>query len=78
MKELLQFIIKEIIEESDFSIEETDEENTTRLRIVAQNKDLGLIIGKNGVTIKSIQNILRVKGRLEGKLVFVDVAESSN
>lgn len=78
MKELLNFILEEITEKDSFSIEETDEGNTVRLKIIAKPENLGLIIGKNGITIKSIQNILRVKGRLEGKLVFVDVEEKSS
>ena len=73
MKELLEFILKGILEESDFEINEKDEEGQTILEIKVKPDNAGLIIGKGGQTIKSIQNIISVKARKENKQVFVKV-----
>ena len=36
---------------------------------------IGLIIGKNGKTIRAIRNLLRVRAAIEKKAVFVSVSE---
>ena len=77
MKELLTYLIKEITGEDDFTIEEIQENNHLSLNVFANPSILGLIIGKNGSTIKAIQTIARVKGRLENKSVFVNVNEKN-
>ena len=77
MKELLSYIIKGITGREDFTIEETQEEDKLIFNVKADPDYVGLIIGKGGKTIKSIQNIMRVKGRLERKSVYVNIADSS-
>ena len=76
MKDLLTFILEGILGKREFEITETEEEGSDRviLSIQAQPEDLGLIIGKGGNTIKAIQTILRVRGRVEDKLVDVTVS----
>lgn len=74
MKELLVFLLKEITGK-DFLVEQSEESGRTSLQVKADPEDMGMIIGKEGRTIKAIQDILRVKGSLEGKSVFVNVSE---
>lgn len=78
MKKLLEFIIEEITGTKDFSIEEKEEEGNVTLIINGDPSHMGLIIGKNGVTIKAIQTVLRVRARLEGKMVFVVVSSNDS
>jgi len=78
MKELLEYIVKGITGKDSFSIDEKEEDGKTLLTILLEESEMGLVIGKNGLVIKSIQNILQVKGRLENKLVFVNVENKSN
>lgn len=74
MKELLNFIIEGILGSKDFEITEKEEDGQYILQIQVKPEEAGLIIGKGGQTIKSIQNIMRVKARKENRSVFVKVA----
>ena len=75
MKELLDFLLKGISGSKDFLIEETSEEGRVGFNIKANDEIIGLIIGKNGKTIRAIRNLLRVRAALEKKAVFVSVSE---
>ncbi len=75
MKELLEYLIGQILGKEDFSIEVKEDETTVFLEAKLKPDDIGLIIGKGGNTIKAIQNILRIRGRIENKLVQVNVTE---
>jgi predicted RNA-binding protein YlqC (UPF0109 family) len=75
MKELLEYILKEIVD--DFSKikieEENEEENIIVYKIIADDDQKGAIIGREGRTIKSIRNLLGIKAVKEGKRVYVKV-----
>lgn len=75
MKKLLKYIIQEITGSTDFSIEESSDQNQENYEIKAGPEIIGMIIGKGGQTIKSIRNILRVRAVLKKKTVFVSVSE---
>jgi uncharacterized protein len=76
MKTLLEYIVKGIIDESDFEISEKEDNGQLILQIKVKPEAAGLLIGKNGQTIKSIQNIVSVKARKENKNVFVKVVDT--
>jgi predicted RNA-binding protein YlqC (UPF0109 family) len=68
MKELLTFIIKNILgKDSKFEIEEVDEGSIVKLIVKTSQEEGGLVIGKQGKVIKAIRNILRIKATLEKK-----------
>lgn len=75
MRELLEFILKSIVDDfSAIRIEEEDEsENVKVFHIFADEDQKGAIIGKGGRTIKSIRNLLSIKAVREGVKVFVKV-----
>ena len=75
MKELLEYILKSILDNYDtITIEEDFEEpNVVVYRIFAEDDQKGAIIGRGGRTIKSIRNILGIKAVREDKKVFVKV-----
>jgi predicted RNA-binding protein YlqC (UPF0109 family) len=73
MKDLLEYVLKGIVEEKDFEINEKEDTGQQILEIKADPEVTGLIIGKGGQTIKSIQNIISVRARKENKNVFVKV-----
>jgi predicted RNA-binding protein YlqC (UPF0109 family) len=78
MSELLKFILEKLIGDSDFEIEEAPEnENFVRLTAHLNAKDMGLIIGKEGATIKSIRNILRIKAILAKQAFSFNVVEKA-
>ncbi len=75
MKKLLKHVLSEVLGNDDFSIDEEKEENQINY-IVKTNKDqVGLVIGKEGKTIKAIRSILRVRATLDKTSVNVSVTE---
>ncbi len=76
MQDLLKFIIKHITGSEDFEISEEDQGNNQLNFIVKAPKEIiGLIIGKEGKTIKNIRKILSIPGVLQQKSVYISVSE---
>jgi predicted RNA-binding protein YlqC (UPF0109 family) len=76
MKKLLEFLLQNIVDKGEFEIEETTEDDREILNIKADKSVIGLIIGKDGQTIKNLRRILSIKGTLEGKLINISVSEA--
>lgn len=79
MKALLEFLVSKITGATpakDFSIDETNEEGGKSLLTITAKPDIiGLIIGKEGKTIKNIRKIISVRAVLEKKSVNISVVE---
>ena len=75
MKKLLEFIVNKLTGHKDIEIVEKKEGDNIYLEILCEPEYIGLIIGKGGNTIKAIQNVLRIRARLENVMVFVNVSE---
>jgi predicted RNA-binding protein YlqC (UPF0109 family) len=75
MKNLLSFLITQITGSSDFEIMDTEVEQETTLIVHATPAIVGLIIGKEGKTIKNLRRILSIRGVLEKKNVRISVLE---
>ena len=75
MKELLEYIAKEIVENPDEveGIQEEEEEGKIVLKLKVADEDKGRIIGKRGRIAESIRAILRVKAVKTDKHVFLDI-----
>ena len=73
MKELVKYIVGNILEKDDYEVLEEIDGDRLVIKISTNSENAGMVIGKGGKTIKAIQSIARVKGRLENKKVFVDV-----
>ena len=63
MKELLKHITERIVNNpEDIEIQEVQTEGgAINLSLKVHPEDMGLIIGKNGSTIRAIRNLLKVK-----------------
>lgn len=75
MKNLLEFLLKGILGEEKFEIEESDVEGRILYTIKTEEKNKGLIIGKGGKMINSLRNILKVPATLEKKAVNLQVED---
>ncbi len=73
MRELLEYILKGILGSGEFEIEEKEDNGQTIFQIKVKPEKAGLVIGKEGKMIKSIQNIISVKARKENKKAYVKV-----
>ena len=60
MKEILETIIKNLVEdESQVTITEKEEENTVTFEVKVAESDLGKVIGKQGRIAKSIRTVMK-------------------
>lgn len=76
MRELLEYVLSGIIEETGYTIEEEVEGDSVNFIVHAGEDVIGLIIGKNGRTVRAIRNLLRVRATLENKVVNLNVVEA--
>lgn len=75
MRDLLEFLIKKITGIKDFTIKEESENSFTRFIVKTNPDQAGLVIGKNGKTIKMIGSLLKVRAILGDRAVTVSVEE---
>lgn len=76
MKDFLIYLLNEILPSTEgIKVEEVINGTDIRLQIHAPSKFLGMIIGKQGNTIKSLRAILKSKAIKENVRVSIDVIE---
>ena len=75
MKELLEFLLKGVLGEEKFNIEESEDAGRIIYTIKTDPKNVGLVIGKEGHMIKSLRNILKVRATLEKRAVALNIGE---
>jgi predicted RNA-binding protein YlqC (UPF0109 family) len=73
MRELLLFILTEITGNSDITVTEAVQDNKIDLMVQAPSDTVGLIIGKEGKTIKNIRRILAIRATQDDTVVSVSV-----
>lgn len=75
MKKLLEFLLKGVLGEEKFEINEAEEDGRVSYTIKSDPKNMGFIIGKGGRMIKSLRNVLKVRATLEKTAVTLNVEE---
>lgn len=76
MKKLLDYLLKNLIGKDNYKIEvEESQEGHVNFNVQVDKDNIGLIIGKEGKTIKAIRSLLKVKAILEKKAVTINVSE---
>ena len=81
MKELLEYILKGILGEADFRVDEEVDGDFVRLSIKVEPEVTGIVIGKGGSTIKALRNILRVRAirhKLSPSISFTYIPDFSD
>ena len=79
MKQLLEYIIPNIVNHpEDVVINETEENGLTSLSIKVNPEDMGRVIGKAGKVIKAIRQIGRIIAIKRGLRVNIDVVDEKN
>ncbi len=77
MKELLEYIIKELVDSPD-NVEITEEEEADKtiiFKVKVAEDDLGKVIGKKGRTVNSIRIIMRAASAKRDKSSIVKIME---
>ncbi len=73
MKDLLNFLLKGLLGEEKFDVDEAEEQGRIVYTIKTDPKNIGMIIGKGGRMIHGLRNILKVRATLEKKAVSLQV-----
>lgn len=75
MGELLEYLVKNITGSDEFSVNEETQGDRVTLTVTADPEIIGLIIGKEGKTVKNLRRILGIRATKENTSVHVDVTE---
>jgi predicted RNA-binding protein YlqC (UPF0109 family) len=77
MKEFLEFLIKQITSKpEEVKITENRENDTFIYHIKVSEEDMGIVIGKEGKTIKSLRNLAKAKAIRDNIRIQVLLDES--
>lgn len=78
MKNLLEYLVKSIVEKTDaVKVEEIiTPDGFVNLRLTVDPEDMGSVIGKGGRIIKALRNLMRVRAIKENKRVNVELMEN--
>ena len=76
MKELVQFLAKQLVNNPDaVDVKETQGETASILELRVAKEDLGRVIGKQGRTAKSIRTILNAVASRTSHKVVLEIIE---
>ena len=75
-QEFVEYVVKEIVSNKDaVKVERTIDEKGVLLSLTVDPVDMGVIIGKEGKTAKSIRTLLRVLGAKNDSRVNLKIVE---
>ena len=77
MKELLEYMVKELVDNPDnVEIEEEEEdEKTVIFKLKVAEEDLGKVIGKKGRTANALRVVMRAASAKRGKSSIVKIMD---
>ena len=77
MKELLEYIVKELVDNPDEVkiTEENEDDKTVIFKLNVSENDLGKVIGKKGRTANAIRVIMRAASAKRGKSSIVKILD---
>lgn len=76
MKELLHFIVSQSLgPDEEFTIRQTETEQGMTFELVVPETMKGKIIGKAGLNIKAIRDVLNIVALRQNKRIFIKVME---
>lgn len=77
MKELVEYIVKQIVNHPESVIvEESVSGSVVSLSLKVADEDMGMVIGKKGQTIKSIRNLLIVRAMNDNVRVNLNLVDN--
>lgn len=76
MKELIRFIVQNLVENPDrVVVQEVSGDRTQVYEVTVDPADQGMLIGKNGRTIRSVRSLVNVAALRQGKRAMVEVID---
>ncbi len=75
-KELIEFIVKNLVDEPDqVTVNEIEGEKSTILELHVSESDVGKVIGKQGRIAKAIRTILSASATKDGKRAVLEILD---
>ena len=75
MKELVEVIVKALVDDPEsVVVTEKEEGSTTIVEVKVADSDMGKVIGKQGRIAKAIRAVVKAAASKEDKKVVVDIA----
>jgi predicted RNA-binding protein YlqC (UPF0109 family) len=79
MKELVEYLVKNVVDNPDKVVVETNvQDGIDKLNVRVDQEDMGKVIGKNGKVIKAIRTLLKVKAIKENKRIYLELENQLN
>ena len=76
MDELLEFLVKSLVDDQEsVSVETAEEEDALVLELQVAEDDVGQIIGRRGRTISALRTVMRAVGASQDQRVLVDLVD---
>ncbi|OGZ36765.1 MAG: hypothetical protein A3D38_00390 [Candidatus Portnoybacteria bacterium RIFCSPHIGHO2_02_FULL_40_23] len=75
MKQLLEYISRSLTENEDIQIQVQEQDGAKAYTIVAPKDVMGILIGKEGKTIRAIRALARARAIVDQEKVFINLLE---
>ena len=76
MKEFIEFIAKNLVNNpEDVRVEESEENGTVKLRLFVKEEETGKVIGKEGKTAKAMRTLLTAIASKNQKRVILEIPD---
>ncbi|MFO7538719.1 MAG: KH domain-containing protein [Chloroflexota bacterium] len=76
MKELLEFIVKGLVDNPDaVEVHEIESGSRVTLELAVASDDMGRVIGRRGRVINAVRALVQVKAARLGKMVDIELLE---
>ena len=74
MKEVLEYIVRNLVDDPDaVEVDETEDGQAVHLRVRVAREDVGKVIGKRGRTARAIRDVVRAAGTRAGVSAVVEI-----
>ncbi len=76
MKEILEVIIRNLVEDKDaVSVEEIPQDSEYKYEVRVNQKDMGRVIGRKGKVAQSIRTVMKAVAAKENKKVVIEFVD---
>jgi len=76
MRELVEFLVRALVEKPDeVEVEEFEEDGDLVLEVSVADDDLGRVIGRGGRIANAIRTVARAAGARDDRRVIVDILD---
>ena len=76
MRELVEFLVRALVEQPDkVEVEEFEEDGDLVLEVSVAEDDLGRVIGRGGRLANAIRTVARAAGARDDRRVIVDILD---